>query len=138
MNETDIERSCCGEFDKPIGIDLGVDKCPDAPAPSGQKGKITVAEARKKAIDHLHRVDARLAEERKVEDTVTITRADYERLLADSERLDDVIELGLRVYHCLDGHWHVLPVGGNEASGGGLDYWTSGRAALDAAKGRKR
>ena len=96
--------------------------------------KITVAEARKKAIDHLHRVDARLAEERKVEDTVTITRADYERLLADSERLDDVIELGLRVYHCLDGHWHVLPVGGNKAPDGGLDYWTSGRAALDAAR----
>ena len=124
MSETDIERSCGGEFDKPL----------DATTPNGQKGKITVAEARKKAIDHLHRVDARLAEERKVEDTVTITRADYERLLADSERLDDVIELGLRVYHCLDGHWHVLPVGGNKAPDGGLNYWTSGRAALDAAR----
>jgi len=65
---------------------------------------------------------------------IVIERAEYERLLADSERLDDVIELGLRVYHCLDGHWHVLPVGGNKAPDGGLDYWTSGRAALDAAR----
>ena len=121
-----------------VGVAAMNDKPLDAAAPNGQKGKITVAEARKKAIDHLHRVDARLAEERKVEDTVTITRADYERLLADSERLDDVIELGLRVYHSLDGRWHVLPVGGNEALGEGLDYWTSGRAALDAATGRKR